>query len=57
MPKPVKLTKEQQALLNARKAEMVSVGPTKEELKAKREAAKAAQEARKRSSFSDRRCS
>jgi hypothetical protein len=56
-PKPVKLTKEQQALLNARKAEAlagISSGPSKEELKAKREAAKAAQEARKAAEESEK---
>jgi hypothetical protein len=48
--KAPKLTAEQQALLNARKAEAAAgapSGPSKEELKAKREAAKAALEARK----------
>jgi hypothetical protein len=46
--KAPKLTAEQQNLLNRRKAEAaVVVGPTKEELKAKKEAAKAAIEARK----------
>ena len=55
--KAPKLTAEQQALLNARKAEATAgapTGPSKDELRAKKEAAKAAIEARKAAEIAEK---